>query len=823
MRALGLLLLLLVLARGLGVNNTIAQSTLSLHALFNTGGSIWQSEVTLFSRTNVTEHLILAERNASLYSPYVPQSPAAAFDSDSSTLWTMTNVTGGWRVCRWDVSVLPLGPPKLCSAQDISEAGDPTSLIYLGDINGHILVAFPEAGDIVSISADSLVPWVQKWATGLESPVSLAFNAATDTVYIALIDGDAVVRFDSSGSELDQLPSHPWLSVPRPRFILLDTANQQLMLYVLCSDTTMSELYMVDSAGNSVGSIADESGVEWICDEPGQDADGNDTIARIISVAIENDYLYVVREGGYNQVDSYGLVNHQDNSGAAQLYNTLLDSPVALLTENGNTAPIGIIDSYELRINGQRLADLLDCSPGYASGHTLPKALGAWQCRYDPSTVMYYDSRSVYTLYVSTDNHVCFSFYSYLGTFSDPEVVDTYFDGEHIFILRADGSVVKSASPCDDSLERTSELVKPLDPSLLALPNHDFFTRASDDVACISTQQELACADGLLLATIPVCQELMGGAPLSGPVTTIYSAALDGLLVSGSDVSGALYVELHKFVSNSTALTHACLGPLTPQSKGGSLAFVTDGFSGVFGWIDTRSGLLMEVNTETGGIDSVATITLPPVGAFQWTLRDADGQAVRFPAPPPNATIPATKPPKTDGGMGVGSIMALVIAGLILCCVCIVLAARLRRVRRTKDGDDSYVHTEGNGSTAYSLPVDETQTFFLPAWLRRIIRNLCCFTGCVACCYNPATGRLWVGSSWLGGKLPTTMAKQPYAQMLDGHEAESGLSEMESLPGRKRAGSLDLVADDPRGGVAQIQPTHDVGTDGAPPLEVVNL
>ena len=716
-----------------------------------------------------------ATRLATDYAFYAPAAPAAALSPDSTTVWTMHLRAGsGWTVCQW--SATSDAPTCLESVLSPESSGTPTSMVYV-PADKLLLVAFPEAGLVMACnSGPSVGSNARIWLNNLASPASMAYDATGNVVYIALLNGDQVLRYDPSGSALD-LPGAPFITVEQPRFVLCNTGGTPTSpsIIVLSMASDGAELQLFDHDGNSMGSVKDAVAA-WVCDEPGEDENANTDIKRVISMAYDGatHMLYVTREGGYSLVDEYDVSNaipDDTDLGTAKLSRTVVRHPQTLLTRGAVSAPVGLVDSYQIRRDGAALVTYQRCNSDMASGATIEQPLNLWLCDAEESSRMVvYSNRTVYALSMQEENggKVCFDGYIYaIDELSNDLIVDTWL-GDGIYVLHASGRVAYIDRACEADILSATEalpvvfLNTSLSISLIAVPGQDFVVR--NTLPCIATRYGIACSGGPAPTATgtPVC-----GTALED-VSVSYIGEYDALLVSGRIGANVTYVEVHAYV-NDSYIDEECLGPFTTFADG---RFAVDAFSGTFGWVSSSARMLEEYHPQRDTVEAVSSkafASSPPSDTQQWVLSDALGQDGRWPVVATDA--PTTTKPHKPSGHNTGLTVALVIIGamtLVLATVCIFwITAALRRRRGGSPSVGKNEHTYEDGQD--SDPMKPSERFCLPAGLRKVIRRLLC--GCMFC-YNSESGRLRLCAGCLGGRV-----ERPYHVMTEPDAVDRGEGE----------------------------------------------
>lgn len=819
------------------------QSTIAVGALYGGGYGVYRQRWQLSGELNVTEPDAIVTRLGyarlpSEFGAYAPDntSTAVAYNGDANCIYTVKlNATDNrWHVCQWPKGSLER---PICAQNGIAPAssGKPTSMLYTGPIDKLLIVAFPESGDVLACSSDPpFTPWARKWAEGLASPASLALDPVSSTVYVALLNADAVRQFDTSGVALDT-PQQPFLAVNQPRFVLCNTADASQgapAFVVLSMETNGAELQLFDRHGNSIGAVTDPVS-QWVCDEPGEDENTAADMPRVVSIAYDSTrrVLYATREGSYHRgVDSYDVSSPLPDDApptAEQLSSSLVRDAIGLVVESGLARPIGLVDSYQASIRGEPYVTFMACESESASGATVEQPLGLLLCgSLNAAPMILYSASAVYALAMNDDEDypetpvaVCFLRYLYATEEGSDAIVDAYMaNATYLYVLHASGTVARLDLPCEwrEGEPATGvTLANRLDVTLIAVPEQDFIVRKG--APCIATRYGIVCA-GAAAPTgtgTPVC----GSALLD--VSVAYSAAHDALLVFGRGADSTAYLEAHVYV-NDTHVEEYCA--LALEEFVGTARFVVDTNSGVVGWIDTASGALYEYNIESGRVESVPSARdasvrqSVPSEATEWVLSDAMGQAVRYPRP-----AETTKPPKASRKPASGTPTGLIVAGVVTGAIVLALLVgcvwlAVSSLRRRRDGQSSsgkHVHTEGEGSTTYSseAEVDEASHYWLPPTVRKALRVIFCgFT----CCWNSG-GRLRCCGWLLGGRAKPAGARA-YHQLEVPRPRSSDGDELPSVAGLHH--SLESGAEAPE----PVAPTPDSDSRmGGAALESVAL
>lgn len=767
LRAVLLLLSVVLLPLCLAVESSVATA-----ALYADGYGIYRQRITIDTAdANATTTAQYGSvRSANEFAFYSPAAPAAAASPDHATVWTAhRRAAQGWTVCRWRTTSET--PVCLAGVLTSLSSGAPTSMVYVPE-DELLLVAFPEAGMVVACSAglDGTAN-ARVWRDALEAPASLAYDHGTNTVYVAMLNGDRVERYDPSGGMMDA-PGSPFITVEQPRFVLCNTAGPQgsAALVVMSMAADGAELQLFDRAGNSIGSVRDMAS-EWVCDEPGEDENADGELKRVVSVAYDGgaNTLYVTREGGYQLVDEYdvsGAVPVGTDRGTGRLSSTEVRDPVALVTRGSVSAPAGLADAYQIRRDGEVFVTYQRCNGSVASGATTERPLGLWLCGPEESSlVVVYSNRTVYRLAISEEGGggggggTCFVGYAYVidQLLDTDTVTDVWLteDGD-AYILHASGAVALVRGVCAASARPpVVRLNASLPAALMDVPGGEFVVR--NGVPCIASRYGIACADASATTaqSSPQC-----GATMSD-VTVTYVGKYDSLVVSGHAAAGnASRVEVHTYV-NATYVEEACLGAFAGLA--GS-RFVVDPLSGAFGWFSPSERLLREYHPQLDRVQAVgrAFASAPPAGAAGWVLSDPLGQHGRWPSTAPPTQDPHAVPPKKTPvpiSQRAGFVIVFFVIGamfvvLALACVlCVVHELRRRRGGSRSVGANERTY-EGSAEDGDEPPTEEH--YALPAGLRKAIRRtLCCFS----CCWNDA-GRLRLCGRCLGGRV-----EQRYYQM----------------------------------------------------------
>lgn len=730
-------------------------SLIEVAGLYNGGTGLLRQRWTINpSSANDSYNTVIGiVRYSDDYNFFVPASPATAVSETGPTVYTM-HLSDGWRVCRWIGQNEPV-----CADQAIApvSSGTPTSMVYVGNNPPTLIIAFPEVGDILACAATgNMAPWSRKWATGLATPASLAYDPTADVVYVALLNGDKVVRYDASSGPIDP-GNAPFLSVQQPRFILCNLGGDAntLSFAVMSMAAEGAELFFYDRNGNSVGSVVDSVG-QWVCDEPGEDENVND-IKRVVSIALDAtlNKLYVTREGNYGPVDEYDISNaipDDTDTGTSAVTDTLVRRAIGLLTTGGKSVPVGLVDSYQISLVKNQFQVYLECS-ATTSGATLETPLGLWLCGGpNEPLILLYSNRTVYSLEIvedtTPDPSVCFARYLYVLDSGDRDsIIDTYLadQGSALYVLHASGRVVRIDRACEAVLSAPprSDLNVTLSATLIAVPGQDFIVRGG--VPCVATRYGIACSGGQAPSApgTPVC-----GGTLEA-TTVRYLESYDMVLVSGT-IGQQTYVEGHTYV-NDTYTQEDCVGPFDNLY---GFEFLVDTHSGVFGWLDKTTGTVHEYDPDRQAVTTFynrTTLRLPAdAGAF--VLSDPIGQHGRWPKPA-DTVAPTRKPHRTGMSRTVFYIgLAFLLCILLLTCVGAVLCVVMRRRNRSIIVSGSHVHTEGSESTTYNDSYnnrESSRSYLLPAGFRRFVRKTFC---CCLCCYG-YNSKLRCCSSCLGGKL----------------------------------------------------------------------
>lgn len=786
------------------------QSTIAVGALYGGGYGVYRQRWQLSGAVNYTEPDAVVTRlgytrAASAFDAYAPDntSTAVAYNSDAHCVYTVKlNATDNqWHVCRWNKGSLDL---PICAPNGIAPAssGRPTSMIYTGSFDKLLIIAFPEVGDVLACSSEPpFTTWDRKWASGLASPGSLALDPASNTVYAALLNADAVRQFDTSGVALDTA-AEPFLAVNQPRFVLCNTADTTPgapAFVVMSMETNGAELQLFDRNGNAIGAVTDPVS-QWVCDEPGEDENAAVDIPRVVSIAYDStsQVLYLTREGHHHEVDSYdvaGSVPDDSPARALSMSAAVVRKALGLMLTSGLAQPVGLVDSYQASIDGTTYVTFMACDSDAASGATVEQPLGVLLCgSLTTLPMILYSSGAVYTLAMNDDETespatVCFMRYLYVAEDETDHILDAYMGNTtYLYVLHASGAVVRLELPCEwkEGEPATAvTLANKLSPALISIPDQDFIVR--NGAPCVTTRYGIACtgAEAPTSAGTPICGNALTD------VSVAYSSMYDSLFVFGRGAGTTnAYLEAHVYV-NDTHTEESCLAVLENFTT--TAQFVVDGASGVIGWFDTTNGALYEYNIETGGVEQVASaagLSSSPTRRRQdvpndstaWVLSDALGQSLRYPRPPattaPPATTTSTKSHGVSNGLIVAaSIIAFIVLALLIVCTWMMVSL-VRRRGKLPPSDGKHVHTEGEGSTTYSsgdTEVDEASHYCLPPTVRKVLRSICCgFTFC----WNSG-GRLRCCGWLLGGRAKPSGARS-YHQL---QEPLRGGNEGEELPG----------------------------------------
>jgi hypothetical protein len=784
------------------------QSTVAVGALYGGGYGVYRQRWQLTGAINETEPDAIITRlgytrATSVFNAYAPDntSTAVAYNSDANCIYTikLNNTDNEWHVCRWNKDSIDL---PICAPNGIAPAssGRPTSMIYTGSFDKLLIIAFPEVGDVLACSSEPpFTPWVRKWASGLASPGSLALDPASNTVYAALLNADAVRQFDTSGVALDT-PEAPFLAVNQPRFVLCNTGDTTAgapAFVVMSMETDGAELQLFDRNGNAVGAVTDPVS-QWVCDEPGEDENTAIDIPRVVSIAYDptNQVLYLTREGHYHEVDSYDVASSVPDDSPARalsLSAAVVRKALGIVLASGLAQPVGLVDSYQASIGGSTYVTFMACDAESASGATVEQPLGVLLCgSLTTQPMVLFSSSAVYTLAMNDDEAqspatVCFMRYLYVPEDETDPILDAYMgNSTYLYVLHASGTVVRLDLPCEWKQGEPANavtLANKLNTALISIPDQDFIVR--NGAPCVTTRYGIACtgAAAPTSAGTPICGNTLTD------VSVAYSALYDSLFVFGRGTGTTnAYLEAHVYV-NDTHIEESCLAVL--ENFISTARFVVDGASGVIGWIDTANGALYEYNIETAAVERVASAADAsttarrrqgvPVDSMVWVLSDAMGQSVRYPRPPATTAPPTTTHTPASSGSTKGLIVAGTIIGslvLVLLIVCLwMIVSSLRRRRDASPSNGKHVHTEGEGSTTYSseTEVDEASHYCLPPTLRKLLRSICCgFTFC----WNSG-GRLRFCGWLLGGRAKPSGARS-YHQL---QEPLRGGNEGEELPG----------------------------------------
>ncbi len=757
------------------------------------------------------------------YASYTAYTARAAALDPAGVLYTLSlaPANDGWRVCRWPALVAnnrSLAPPTCSRNLAPLAAGAPSAVAYLAGADV-LLVAYPQAGDIYALVARTLAPLAGKWASGLAAPCSLAVDPVHERVYIALLNGNAVVRRDYSGGQVDA--GAAWLVVPRPRFVranleaaAADPANQPAF-YVLSLDADAPELHRVDRDGASMGSVANIAG-DWLMDDTtgarvlsDERADEADPGAQFVtSVAVDaRGVLYVARTRS-TRLDTYSTLSGEQLAQAddyAAQSDTLVKGTPVLITDAARSEPLALLDSYALRVRGSERAVLMGCVANFASGATYGPPDGVWLCPRS-NAVLLYDQESVYTLEVDTERQTaCFG--EYLLHVDTDSIADVYLDGERdeLYALLSSGEVLaveRACAPGNHTLRRNVSAA--FNVAALAGLAHDFFVAPSTGPALVSSR-ELLLANGSWFQQ----PETTCGAP-GGELGAFYSAALDGI-VRAFATAEALAAS---FVPLENATDVECVEHAAPE-PGDRYAFVQDALSGVFGWLDVATGALHMQGTQSGVALVYAGETPPLASDALWALSDPDARSVRYPQPETTTRPPGTPsgaPRRT--GYPVAYIVLWIALGVLLTC-CLVCAIGVLRSRRTRsaafDAESSGAKSAMPGaesktyasSSSYDHNGDDAnRTYACSPKTRYYLRLILCPFGF---CYD-ANDRLRVGAGVLGGRRKA----RPYVRMDD-----------ELLSGRELP-RLSPADEEQAGGAAEpsLPPVSDVGAGGSAFVDV---
>lgn len=766
------------------------------------------------------------------YASYVAYGTrAAAYDSRSGTLYTLSlaPTKDGWRVCRWptlQANNRSLAPP-ICSRNLAPiTAGVPSAVVYLGTTTDLLLVAYPQAGDIYALVGRTLAPWANKWATGLLTPCSMAIDPVNENVYIALLNDNAVIRKDYSGSDIDHIP---WLVIPRPRFVRANLAAaaadpvNQPAFYVMTLDADLPELHRIDRNGSSMGSVVDIAG-DWLLD----DTTGAGVLAstaidplaelqtqQIVSIAVDpRGVLYVARTGSerietYSTLSGDQLVQADDS---ASLSDTLVKGSPVLITDSAQCAPLALLDAYALRVQGIERAVLMGCVASFASGGVNEPPAGIWACDAN-RTVLLYDSENIYTLNVDVQRGTsCFGEFLY---HEDVHTIsDVYLDQERnvVYALLSSGEVLSVDGACTAGVRHTvhNNISSPFNVAALAGLAHDFFVAPSIGPALVATS-EMLLANGSWYQTKLACQPTSTSG--ASRVVTLYSATYNGVLLAFSDAQ-TLSVQL---LSLNGTTSSACATQPVPVA-GDDYAFVQDADSGVFGWLDISSGVLYTQNDANNFFTEAGCAPLFAPGALL-AFADPEALSIRYPQQPTTTTPPSssnvtTRAPKpSSGGSRGGIIVAWISIVLLMLCCAVALTPLCRRSRPHKphDEENNKHAMPGSGSTTYETALDHNgdahgHTYLCSDKTRYYLRLVLCPLGF---CYG-SDDRLRFGASILGGKRKA----RPYARMQD-----------DSIAGRELP-QLLVVDDSSEGGRRRSTegearpPASDVAAGGSAFVEV---